>query len=1088
MNRIRTRLTALLLAAAMILASAPANAHAEVVHRIKNLIRPSATAGQWINPQYETLVTVPAQKVQLRTEAPVVTIDDVRHTLTDAADELRQGMVDRMAQIAVTFSVDAEFDATDIWNEALKHTGQPREGDYLLGQLSSYGFSAYYNELGDEAYFTYVFKPGYFTTAQQEQQMDDAVDALLLELNLDDATEYEKIKGVYDWICANVTYDYENLDNKNYYLKHSAYAALINRTAVCQGFAVLFYRLALELGVDCRYITGTGNGGSHAWNIVKLGSLYYNVDATWDQPIYEYGMPYEFFLRCGANFLDHSRDDEYASAEFYQQYPMSPEDYGTDVSWPVSGTCGEGLNWLLDEQGTLTISGNGKMADFYAEDPQWQQYAYHIRKVVIGPDVQSVGAFSFYYCSNLTHVDIQGSAVICESAFSYCFSLQNISIPYVLAIGDGAFYGCSSLVAVHLPASMQNLGNEVFYDCVLLQNITVDAANPYYTAKDNVLFNKDMTHLYMAASMMGQIYSVPEGVTEISPYAFRGNRQLQLVVIPKSVTEISEGVFYGCTALRSVTFMGSVNLIGPFAFYGSAALAQVVLPNGLQQIGDYAFGYTDLDSITVPASVTVIGNGAFDHSTLTTITFTGPAPQIGENAFGNVFADVYYPSPSCDESWIDAIWDYGGFLQWYPTDQHSYHASVTAPGCETPGFTTYTCSCGHSYVGDHTDATGHKWDAGKITQEPTYTDPGKCTYMCSTCGAIRVEDIPPITHEHQYSASVTAPSCTADGFTTFTCTQCNHSYVDDVVPALGHSFTNYTGNGDSACGVDGTKTAVCDHGCGEKDTVIDIGSAKSHDYSTVVTAPTCTENGFTTHTCSLCRDTYTDSVVPAMGHSFTNYISDHNASCTADGTKTAVCDHGCGITDCVADAGSRKPHDMEDWQTVAEATEEAEGLKRRNCKNCDYQEEQSIPKINPIQDITSDVYAVSGEMIGNIPAGTTIAQFLSAIHEAQYVAVIKDGQTVSAEAFISTGMEVHLTVNGQLIKTLTAVVTGDVNGDGEITLSDMLMVKSHLLNKSVLTGAAALAADTNDDKGISITDFLQVKAHILGKNQIKPHG
>ena len=79
-------------------------------------------------------------------------------------------------------------------------------------------------------------------------------------------------------------------------------------------------------------------------------------------------------------------------------------------------------------------------------------------------------------------------------------------------------------------------------------------------------------------------------------------------------------------------------------------------------------------------------------------------------------------------------------------------------------------------------------------------------------------------------------------------------------------------------------------------------------------------------------------------------------------------------------------------------------------------------------------------------------------------------------------------VNGQTVKSLSVVVTGDINGDGNITLSDMLMIKSHILGKTTLSGAAALAADTNDDKALSITDFLQIKAHILGKNTVKPHG
>lgn len=1047
MNRIRNRLLSLLLAASMALSCAPATASAEVLHKLESAIRPSAVSGQWVNPRYEGVLSAPKLQVQLREEAPIVTIDDVCHTLEEAAAELRQGMVERMDSIAITFSINAEFDATDIWNEALKHTGNPKEGDYLEGQYRQYGFKPYYNELGEEAYFTYVFIFEYFTTAQQEQEMDQAVAALLQELNLWDATEYDKVKGIYDWICSNVTYDYDNLNNKDYYLKHSAYAALVHRKAVCQGFAVLFYRLALELGVDCRYITGNSSGVAHAWNIVRLGSLYYNLDATWDQPRKANGMDYEYFLRCGSNFPDHTRKEDYISADFYQRYPMSPEDYGTDVAWPVSGTCGQDLRWELDAEGTLRITGSGNMLDFYAEDPQWQQYAYHIQKVIIGPDVQSVGAFAFYYCANLKSVEIQGSTVLSESCFSYCSALEQVQMNNVLAIGDAVFYGCNALKAIHLPASLQNIGNEVFYDCTLLQSITVDPNNTNYAAKDNVLFNKQMTRLISAASLMGQAYSVPEGVTEILPYAFRNNGQLQLLILPSTVTELPEGVFYGCTGLKSVTFGNRLRQIGPFAFYGCSALEQLELPSGLTDIADYAFGNSGLAEITIPASVAVLGHGAFDHSRVTKITFTGKAPQIGDDAFGNVFADVYYPSPNCDPSWADMIWDYGGYLQWYPTDSHSYCAVITPADCENGGFTTYTCGCGHSYVADQTEPAGHSWDEGTVTQQPTDTAPGKRTYTCIACNKTREEEIPPITHEHQFTDTVTPPTCVTDGYTTHTCGVCGHSYKDTIVTATGHNMGNWQQIKAPACEVPGEETSICTV-CGYAD----------------------------------------KRPVDALQHHFGNYVADNNATCTADGTKTAACDHGCGKTDTVTDTGSRRPHEMGQWRTVTEPTVEQEGLERRKCNHCDYQEEQKIPVLSQISDITSDVYAVTNEMIANISAGTKISQFLDGIKEKEYVQVFQDGKQISAENSIATGMEVRLLVNGQTVKSLSVVVTGDINGDGNITLSDMLMIKSHVLGKTTLSGAAALAADTNDDKALSITDFLQIKAHILGKNTVKPHG
>ena len=91
-------------------------------------------------------------------------------------------------------------------------------------------------------------------------------------------------------------------------------AALLDGTAVCQGYATLMYRMLLEVGVDCRVVTGYVDGEGHAWNIVKLGDLYYNIDATFDDGE---GMdPRECFLKNAAHFADHERDPEFLTEAF----------------------------------------------------------------------------------------------------------------------------------------------------------------------------------------------------------------------------------------------------------------------------------------------------------------------------------------------------------------------------------------------------------------------------------------------------------------------------------------------------------------------------------------------------------------------------------------------------------------------------------------------------------------------------------------------------------------------------------------------------------------------------------------------------
>lgn len=113
------------------------------------------------------------------------------------------------------------------------------------------------------------------------------------------------------------------------------------------------------------------------------------------------------------------------------------------------------------------------------------------------------------------------------------------------------------------------------------------------------------------------------------------------------------------------------------------------------------------------------------------------------------------------------------------------------------------------------------------------------------------------TLQHSNEEVVTAPTCTDEGYTTYTCKYCGATSVGAETEALGHNF------------VDG----VCDReGCGALD--------HKHEYTDVVTEPTCTTEGYTTHTCE-CGDVQKDTIVPAKGHAYTD----------------GICANGCGIDD-----------------------------------------------------------------------------------------------------------------------------------------------------------------------------------------------
>ncbi len=135
--------------------------------------------------------------------------------------------------------------------------------------------------------------------------------------------------------------------------------------------------------------------------------------------------------------------------------------------------------------------------------------------------------------------------------------------------------------------------------------------------------------------------------------------------------------------------------------------------------------------------------------------------------------------------------------------------------------------------------------------------------------------------------------------------------------------------------------------------------------------------------------------------------------------------------------------------------------------------------------VTSSVYTVSGGSISKITVGTTVKSLLSGLNEGSFCKVYSGNTEVTGSATVGTGMLVKI-MDGSTVKaSYTIIVTGDTNGDGNISITDMIAIKAHILKKSTLSGVYATAADTNGDNGISITDFIQVKAHILGKSKVE---
>lgn len=97
-----------------------------------------------------------------------------------------------------------------------------------------------------------------------------------------------RIKAVHDWMVRNISYDYYNsLNGSLPGIAHTSKGALIRKLCVCDGYAYGFLKIMRSMNIPCKVVHGTADGVSHAWNMVYVGSKWYHIDVTWDDPIIE---------------------------------------------------------------------------------------------------------------------------------------------------------------------------------------------------------------------------------------------------------------------------------------------------------------------------------------------------------------------------------------------------------------------------------------------------------------------------------------------------------------------------------------------------------------------------------------------------------------------------------------------------------------------------------------------------------------------------------------------------------------------------------------------------------------------------------
>ena len=373
MKRVTKSVTALLLALVLSLTLLPAQALAADTAPATQTYTGTAYVGAHTNPVYArvwkgvaetSLQTAPSAQTAVAAQA----VDYL--TETEAVAALRKQMVARKETMTLNVKLpsgtDIEEAVTGIWDKAMEHvSGSGTTGDYLHWQHSGYDCPPVdYWDDDTNITFTVTFQRHpktsaiWFTTAAQEAALTNYIrNTILPQLSLGGKTTYQKVQAIYNWITANVKYDYSHLNDPAYRLQYTAYAAAVQKKAVCQGYANLFYRLANDAGIDCRIITGKAYNGTqtedHAWNIVRMADgKYYCLDATWDAGLKPEN--YEYFLKGLTSFSrDHQAETDKLNTPYWTQYESrtSATDYkASSTQLPAPSVTGGN-----DSQGRPTL-------------------------------------------------------------------------------------------------------------------------------------------------------------------------------------------------------------------------------------------------------------------------------------------------------------------------------------------------------------------------------------------------------------------------------------------------------------------------------------------------------------------------------------------------------------------------------------------------------------------------------------------------------------------------------------------------------------------------------------------------------------
>ena len=847
--------------------------------------------------------------------------DDYKDAIKGLADISRKILVERKVEpfiVKIPVEIKADQKVADIENasnpfndavqkETYKETWNPDEGQglaqflYARGNLMNDKLDKItYDESSKSYKGVFYYHTLSHKYSERYSQTITKLKEIMDSLNLDGKSDYEKCIAIRKWIAKNVKYDDEFFKNAESCPRKNAHdmtGAVLDGYAVCDGYAYLFHYMANAAGlltlVEHGVLKGSGN---HAWNLVQIDGTFYYTDCTGGISLDKNGEPTAEFL-YGQDYM-FNLDVTPKNNDIENTYSNISKD-----DWLKDHSVCKGKHNLVENGGRYptceamgtteyhcTNTGCNYIERIYTDPPKGHNYDYTNGEIIQSQDC--------------THPEIT------RYRCTRCKDPKDVETKPSLG---GHKWKAGDITKE--PTCTVN--GEQQYTCTVCNQTKTE---PVKATGHDWQINKILSAATCTSNGIARYICKTCGYGENHTITATGHKP---EIRNKKEATCSSTGYTGdtyCSVCNKKLSSGETIAKKEHTWVKQDNIPATCEKGGMEVEKCSVCGETKETQISDP-----LGHdyGEWKVTKEPTCTKYGTKKRICKR---------------CNEYEIDVIDPTG--------HQHTKIIDQKKATCEEKGYSgdLYCEDCrliiqlGHDIA-----ATGHTWDDGEITKEPTQTATGIKTYTCKTCHKTRTETIPMLKGHHWDDGTVIKePTCTESGEKIYHCTDedCNESYTE-TIKATGHQHTKLIRKKEATCEEEGYSG---DTYCEDCKQIIKAGktiSSTGHTWNdgTLKTASTCESEGIKEYTCKTCGKTKEESVAPT-GHINTEIRNKRTATCESEGYT--------GDTYCITcnkklKDGQTIPKTDHNW-TIKEipATCESDGSRTYICDTCKETKAQSI--------------------------------------------------------------------------------------------------------------------------------------------------